>query len=91
MPKELTLKKKEVDCLKVNIENKSYMIPLGTSLPLKELSKLDNQNEVMKFFEKHLGKEVMESITVDDFKQIVEVWSEATKEASGGKTSLGES
>lgn len=90
MPKELTLKRKEVECLKVNIDDKSYMIPLGKSLPLKKLSKMDNQDEVVRFFEEHLGKDVVETLTADDFKTIVEAWSEATREQGGDNKSLGE-
>lgn len=90
MPRELTLKRKEVECLKVNIDGKSYMIPLGKSLPIRKLSKMDRQEEVMKFFEEHLGAEVMDTLTTDDFKSIVDAWAEATKEQGGDGQSLGE-
>lgn len=88
MPNELTLNRKEVECLKVNIEDKSYMIPLGTSLKRKELAKMDKEEEVMKFFEKHLGKELMDDLSIGELKQIIEAWSKATQDASGQK--LGE-
>lgn len=88
MPNELTLNRKEVECLKVNIEDKSYMIPLGTALKRKELAKMDKEEEVMKFFEKHLGKELMDDLSIGELKQIIEAWSKATQEASGQK--LGE-
>ena len=45
----------------------------------------------MKFFEQYLGKEVMESLSVDDFQAIVEAWSEATSEQQGDGKTLGES
>lgn len=90
MPKELTLKRKDIECLKVNIDGKSYMIPLGKSLPIRRLSKMDRQDEVVKFFEEHLGKDVMDTLTADDFKTIVEAWSEATKEQGNDNQSLGE-
>lgn len=86
---ELTLNKKEVEVLKVNIEDKSYSIPLGTSLTRKELAKLDKSDAVMEFFEKHLGKDVMDNLSIGQIKQIIEAWSKATQELSG--TSLGES
>lgn len=88
MPNELTLNRKEVECLKVNIEDKSYMIPLGTALKRKELAKMDKEEEVMKFFEKHLGKELMDDLSIGELKQIIEAWSKATQDASGQK--LGE-
>lgn len=75
--------------LGVVIGDKTYLIPLGKALKVKELSKLSDQNEVMKFFEKYLGKEVMDSLSVADFEAIVEAWSSETKKATG--KSLGES
>lgn len=85
---ELTLNRKEVEVLKVNIEDKSFSIPLGTSLKRSELAKLKTEDEVMKFFEKYLGKDLMDDLSVGEIKQIIDAWSEATKK-SGGVT-LGE-
>ena len=85
---ELTLNRKELEVLKVNIEDKSYTIPLGTSLKRSELAKLKTEDEVMKFFENHLGKELMDDLSIGEIKQIIDAWSEATKK-SGGVT-LGE-
>ena len=85
---EITLNHKEVEVLKVNIEDKSFSIPLGTSLKRSELAKLKTEDEVMKFFEKYLGKDLMDDLSVGEIKQIIDAWSEATKK-SGGVT-LGE-
>lgn len=88
MPNELTLKRKEREVLVVNIEDKKFSIPLGTSLKRKELAKLNKDEEVMKFFEKHLGTEVMDDLTVGEIKSIIDAWTKATQESSG--VSLGE-
>ena len=48
---ELTLKRNEIEVLEVTIDDKNYSIPLGTSLRRKDLAKLKNEDEVMKFFE----------------------------------------
>lgn len=85
---ELTLNRKELEVLKVNIEDKSYSIPLGTSLKRSELAKLKTEDEVMKFFEKYLGKELMDDLSIGEIKQIIDAWSEATKKAGG--VTLGE-
>lgn len=85
---ELNLNRKELEVLKVNIEDKSYSIPLGTSLKRSELSKLKTEDEVMKFFEKYLGKELMDDLSIGEIKQIIDAWSEATKKAGG--VTLGE-
>ena len=86
---ELTLNRKETEVLVVNIEGKSYSIPLGTSLKRKQLAKLNKEDEVMKFFEEYLGKDVMDDLTIGEIKEIITAWSKATEEASGVK--LGES
>lgn len=85
---ELTLNRKEVEVLKVNIEEKSFSIPLGTSLKRSELAKLKTEEAVMSFFEKYLGKELMDDLSVGEIKQIIDAWSEATKKSGG--VSLGE-
>lgn len=90
MPNELTLKRKKTEVLKVNIDGKTYSIPLGTSLGWKQLSKLNEQEEIMKFFELHLGEEVMDTLSLDDLRQIIDAWATATKEQTNG-SSLGES
>ena len=87
---ELNLKRNKTEVLKVNIEDKSYSIPLGTSLTRKELAKLKTEDEVMKFLEKYLGKELMDDLSIGEIKQIITAWSEATQNSGNGET-LGES
>ena len=79
--------RKKDNSLGVVIGDKTYYIPLGTALKVKELSKLDKQDAVMSFFEQYLGKEIMDELTVDDFTAIADAWSKATEDANGGKTS----
>ena len=86
---ELNLNREEIEVLKVNIGEKSYSIPLGSSLKRKELSALNNQDKVDAFFAKYFGRELWDDLTVKEQKTIINAWSDATKEASG--VSLGES
>lgn len=83
MPAELKIDRKEIEVLAVNIEGKVYNIPLGTSLKRKELAKLNKDEEVLKFFENYLGKDLMDDLTIGEIKQIITAWSEATQKASG--------
>ena len=83
---ELNLKRNKTEVLKVNIEDKSYSIPLGTSLTRKELAKLKTEDEVMKFLEKYLGKELMDDLSIGEIKQIITAWSEATQNSGNGET-----
>lgn len=85
---ELTLNRKEIEVLTVNIEGKSYNIPLGTSLKRSEIAQLKTEDAVMAFFEKHLGKEVMDDLSIGELKQIATAWSDATQKSSG--VTLGE-
>ena len=72
--------------LGVIIGDKTYLIPLGNALKVKELKKLKNEDDFMKFFEEYLPKEVLDTLTVDDFKAIAEAWSAETEKASGVKS-----
>lgn len=85
---ELTINRQEVEVLAVNIEGKTYNVPLGTSLKRKDLAKLHKEDEVLKFFETYLGKDLMDDLTIGEIKQIITAWSEATQKASG--VTLGE-
>lgn len=80
---EITLNRKEIEVLKVNIEGKSYSIPLGTSLKRKELQGLGDEDAVMQFLAKYLGEDVLDDLNVGELKQIIDAWSKATEEASG--------
>ena len=87
---ELTLNRKKIEVLKINIEDKTYSVPLGFSLKRKELAKLDKEDEVMKFFEKHIGAEVWNDLTIGEQKQIIDAWAKATQEEADGGQKLGE-
>ena len=89
MPNTLKLERNKKEVLEVDIEGKIYKVPLGTELKRKELAGMKKEENVMKFFEKHLGKDLMDDLTVGELKQIITAWSEATQKASG--VSLGES
>ena len=89
---EITLKApKEV--LKVNIGDKSFSIPLGSSLPFNkmvELSKAqgtDRFNLMSELLMEYIPDDV--SLTMGEMAQIVAAWSEETKNM--GDMSMGES
>ena len=79
------------DKLGVIIGDKTYYIPLGKSLLVDDVFKLDKQEEVLKFFRKYLGEDVMKSLSVDDLETIINAWTEATTEQKGDGKTLGES
>lgn len=88
---EFTLKPQEEEWLKLNIGDKSYNIPLATSLTWAEAETMDTTEGAKAFFEKYMGKEVIDSLQLRDFTAVVNAWKDASKKAmaSGGMT-LGE-
>lgn len=86
--KEITLEQpKEV--LQVNIGGKSYSIPLAGSMPFVYAMKLrkgtDEQKLAMmiEFFQKYIPEKVFDALTSDAVGQIIQAWTDASKEASG--------
>lgn len=77
---EITLNKPEVETLKVNIGDKSYSIPLGSSLTLAEYASLDTFEGTVKFYKKYIPE--IDSLTFAEINQITKAWTEATQKAN---------
>ena len=52
--KELTLREKEDDFLKLNIGEESYLIPLASSMTLDEIRAMDDKEKAFEFIQKHI-------------------------------------
>ena len=63
---EVTLKKRETEVLKINIGDKSYSLPLGGSIPYKQLKKLKTEDGIFEFLSAHLPEEVMDILSTED-------------------------
>lgn len=85
----ITLKKPAVQTLTVNIGEKSYEIPLGSSLSIGEAKGLDTFEGTLAFYRKHIPSKVLDSLTYAEVNQITKAWAEETQKAS--QVSLGES
>lgn len=81
--KEFTLKRSEKKEFKVNIDGKSYVLPLSVSLPIKEIKALDTAEGTLAFIHKYIPAKVIESLTQEDYNSIVNAWVAASKEESG--------
>lgn len=81
---EITLKNSdEVKVLKVNIEKESYSVPLSGSLSIREMrAMVDGSEDGFDFFKRYIPEEVLESLTMDEFKVLNNAW----KDASAQKT-----
>ena len=95
MPK---LTKKDAAYLSVEIDGKTYQIPLSRSLKIKEVRKLmkiskledgDQFDFMVEFFGKYLGADIVDELTTADLLELIKLWKTANEEVD--EISLGES
>lgn len=79
---KLVLDSKRVECLEVVIDDKSYNIPLGSTLSTKELKNMDD-DKMYQFIESHLWEGALEELPIGMVKQLVDAWIEETAKAAG--------
>ena len=82
-------KKKETEVLKATIGDKTYSIPLASSLPYVKLKAMREKDKVIEFFKEYIPEEVFNDLLTDELMQLVKAWNDATLEATGA--SVGES
>lgn len=94
--KEITLREKPIEVLKVNLGDKSFSIPLANYLPFEDLMTIkrataETKAQVMEdvLLKKHIPADIYKVLTSADITEIMQAWTELTKEDSGA--SLGES
>jgi hypothetical protein len=80
---------KAVESLEVKIGDKSYFIPLGNNMPLKKVKALQTEDDIMSFLAAYIPQKEVDKLTLVQFTQIMNAWSEETKKAAG--INLGES
>ena len=85
---EITLKKPEVETLRVNIGDEAIEIPLGMSLTVDEFASLGSFEGTVKFYNKFIPEKIAKTLTFAEYNQITEAWREATRKA--GKINSGE-
>lgn len=91
MPNELNLTNK-VEVLKVTIGEKTYSIPLATSLPYKKvkalikLSKEKPEEQVdafVEFFAQYIDREVLDELPMSSLTELAKAWSNANGDELG--------
>ena len=80
---EVTLKKPEVETLRVNIGEGTFEIPLGNSLSIDEWKLIETFEGTVAFFKKHIPEEVVNTLTISEINQITAAWKQATHEQIG--------
>jgi hypothetical protein len=87
---EVIIKRKEqIDVLKATIGDKTYSIPLASSLPYVKLKVMRTDDKVIEFFKEYIPEEVFNSLVTDEVMQLVKAWNDATEAEQGA--SVGES
>ena len=81
---EFTLKRKLAKTLKINIEDKSYHVPLGGSLTPDEWVGLNTFEGTKDFLCRYIPEEVAKELTIDEWNAIIEAWKQET--GKSGKT-----
>ena len=71
------------EVLEVVIGDKTYNVPLGSSLSYKELKELDTNEKMLAFFIKHIPEDVFETLSFGNIAAIMNEWRKATEQASG--------
>ena len=89
MAEVLIKKREETEVLKATIGDKTYSIPLASSLPYVKLKAMRDNDKVIEFFKEYIPEEVFNSLLTDELMQFVKAWNDATLEATGA--SVGES
>lgn len=87
---EVIIKKREqTEVLKATIGDKTYSIPLATSLPYVKLKLLKTDDKLIQFFKEYIPEDVFNELLTDELMQLVKAWNDATVDAQGA--TVGES
>ena len=81
--KEFYIKPKEEKTIKITIGEKSYQVPLQTSLPRKIIASLGDENVLYSVLRKYIPGDVLDNLTMDEYFELVQIWSEESKNALG--------
>lgn len=87
MPNELNLNNKPSEVLKVTIGDKTYDIPLASSLPYKKvkaLIKITKQKDeeqiesFVNFFKQYIPEEVIDELSMSALTDLAKAWSKVS-------------
>lgn len=82
--REITLgAKREIPVLKVNIGDKAYAIPLAGALTPKKILALNTEEKTINWFRQYIPDEVADTLTINDWNELITAWGEASNENSG--------
>lgn len=80
---KITVENKVVEVLEVEIGEKTYNIPLGSSLTYKKLNSLKTTESFMQFFMEYIPEDIFDTLSIANISAIIKEWNKATEQASG--------
>lgn len=80
---EFTLKRKETETLRINLGEESFQLPLQNSMTLKEIQALGKPEGTYAYLKKVIPVHIFDTLSWDEYSQIVEVWKEESGKAMG--------
>lgn len=83
MGKKITLGDKPNEVLVVSIKGKDYEIPLLGALPMKKARTLKDEDKVMDFFAEFIPQDILDQLSINDFKMLADSWASESQLASG--------
>ena len=87
--KKIKLGGGSVEVLAIEIGDKTYSLPLAGSMTRKELKALTDEEAVYNLLLTHIPEEVLDTLSMNDYNQLVQAWMDATTESQDA--TLGES
>lgn len=76
--KEITLGNAKKEPLRVKIGDETYEVPVAGSLTFAQVKKLRDNDDGRAFFEEYIPGEVLDNLTIDDFKTLTDAWKSAS-------------
>lgn len=76
--REITLGTAKKEPLKVKIGKETYEVPVAGSLTFSQVKKLRDNDNGRSFFEEYIPAEILDNLTIDDFKVLTDTWKKVS-------------
>lgn len=86
MSKKIKLGADHIETMAVEYDGKTYNVPLAKTMKRKELLALKTEEDVFEMFAKYIPAEVLDNMTMGEYKQLSDAWAEANDDASLGES-----
>lgn len=81
--REFTLRPKQEKTIEFKIDDASFQIPLQGSLSRKEVMSLMTPEGTYSFIKKHVPKDILDNMTMEQYNEMVTTWKNVSEEEFG--------